>query len=250
MSMKKSASIRILAALFVGLTVLFGVVPFAGCYGVHAEVLRAQSADVTKPEGDKPSEPICTGSPCIAKAAIVGSIRPPLDRAIADFMMRAQEAHADAVMLIINSPGGEVGTSKHIFEILRASKVPTFCYVPKLAASGAFWILQGCTERVASPEALLMIHAPYATASEGMKLDIATLHQIASELEAEANIMAAQMAPRMKLTPAEMKERMLKGDWFMAGEAAIGNHAIDKLVDGSKTYLDEVTARFQRSAKK
>lgn len=169
-------------------------------------------------------------SPCIMKGALTGVIGGRIHEIISTVLLQAVKEGAVAAILLIDSPGGSFEVSAAIYETLRASPIPVYCFVPKLAASGAFWALQGCTERIAFPSAKLLAHHPSISPNPGMSFTAAELRIIIEELDTIAIVMETELAKRMKMPLDKLQNKLDKGDWVMTSTEALQNNAIDKVL--------------------
>ncbi len=102
---------------------------------------------------------------------------------IASWIMEANEdEQVSAIVLEINSPGGEVDGTAMLGEVIRQSKKPIIAFVAGMAASAAYWIASQCSEiimesktssEVGSIGVLAMhIDASQAYENEGYKITI------------------------------------------------------------------------------
>ncbi len=192
---------------------------------------------------DKPQK-LCTSDPCVVGITIDGTIMPPEDLQILVFLLQAQTEGAKAIVIHINSPGGSFPTSRRIFRILKNSSIPTYCVVNGLAASGAFYALQGCTERVAVKDAKLLAHHPaFMLKEDSPPLTKSILKELLAEIEKLSMLMISDLAPRMHMTVDALLSRLDQGDWVMTADEALKANAIDKIVPDVKTYIKEVMKR-------
>ena len=186
----------------------------------------------------------CEQHPCVPVGGIVGEIKGDVAVKTAAFLAQAQAAGADAVVLAIASPGGSFGTSRDLFDVIKASKVPVYCYVAGMAASGAFWALQACTERVVEPDAKLMTHQAYLTVSAPASFTRADLLAIAANIEAMNERMCGDIAARMGITLAALMERIGDQDWFLTVPQAVLLGAADRAwLTGIDGYVTDVKTR-------
>ena len=72
----------------------------------------------------------------------------------------------EALILEINSPGGDVWAGFEIFGMLQACRSDTEAHIISLAASAATTVMCGCDVVLASPVAQIMIHQPAAYVEE------------------------------------------------------------------------------------
>jgi membrane-bound serine protease (ClpP class) len=212
-------------------------------------VLFAPLATADKPS-NKSKPLLCEADkrPCVRGIAINGEA---IDRDIALFVsMKIQEAYeegADAVILIINTPGGEVNASRLIHITLTLSPIPVHCVTTTLAASGGFWALEGCYERAATKDAKLMIHEPAALASRPAKAR--ELEQMADDLREMAALMAKDIAPRMGMQPQAFLDKIAEDDWWMDAEEALKQGAIDLITPNLETYIHAVKSKYTKKVK-
>lgn len=196
-------------------------------------------------------EVLCVEHPCVPVAALMDKITETSAADTLRFMASATLAKADAVIILILSPGGSLPASRIIFETLQSSKIPSYCYVGALAASGAFWVLQACTERVAEPNARLLVHEGFVKFNGGEDeervLRRVDLLRIADTLDVMNKNMFAGIAPRMLMTPESLAARVADGDWVMSASEALTAHAIDRVVpDDPETYIKSVTESLRK----
>lgn len=185
---------------------------------------------------------ICDSTPCVAVGAIVGPITPSIAAHIVAYIQQAKKEKANAVVIGISSGGGDFTASRIIFDTIQESDIPVHCYVKNMAASGAFWILQGCAHRVAETTATLMVHSPYIRFSGDAKMRIKDLRNTALELEFLRLLMVTSIAPRMGMLPDAMLSRIENVDWFMTSYDALKYRAIDSIVplDSFDNYVEKV----------
>lgn len=211
-----------------------------------------QQSPVEPPPVAVPDAPavVPCGNPCVPVGAIVGVITPNMGPAWEGFLETAKKDHAVSIVLGIASPGGDFNTSEEIFNLIKESEIPVYCYVKKAAMSGAFWILQACTERIAESDARLMTHSPYMMTSDGQVLNRTVLTKLLSQLSMMESVMAESIASRMLMTPDELVKRLQAGDWFMSAPQAVAAHSLDRFVppgvQSFDAYIDSIKARAKR----
>jgi ATP-dependent protease ClpP protease subunit len=209
---------------------------------LSCSVSQAATPDASAAEGITYT---CIQQPCVLQGVIAGPIDDDIADEFAKMLDAARAAGANAFVLGIMSPGGNFHASFRIFQAIQKSKMPVHCYVRKMAASGAFWILQACTERVAEPDVTLMIHAPLVVTPGSVVLKRQDLVMILERLRLLETIMVGTIAPKMKLTPAALSDKLAQGDWFMNPVAAIAAHALDSIWSGAfSEYVRDVQKRM------
>jgi protease-4 len=78
----------------------------------------------------------------------------------------------DAIVFMINSPGGSVVASREMGRLIKEVEKPTVCWLGDVAASGAYWVASGCDEIVADPLTItgsIGVSASYLEFSELME---------------------------------------------------------------------------------
>lgn len=158
------------------------------------------------------------------------------DTAIDAFHL-ASNLTSNELRVHINSHGGLVNASEAIvtlFQALQGAGVRVRCLVDGTARSGAFWILQACGERLATPKSDLLIHEPFIMGSGQIILTMETLISMHDELQHDSEQMAALCAPRLGLTLIAFHEKIKNKPWTMTAQQGILNHALDSIYTGTK----------------
>jgi len=71
------------------------------------------------------------------------------------------------IILIINSPGGELLPALRLIDLMKTNKSQEVCQIENLAASGAALIAGACDDISATPAAIVMFHLPYHLGDNG-----------------------------------------------------------------------------------
>lgn len=79
---------------------------------------------------------------------------PSSDDVIAQIKAANERDDVKAIVLNINSPGGEVIASREVYEAVKSSEKPVVSYIRQMGASGAYYIAVGSDYIVSEPEAL------------------------------------------------------------------------------------------------
>lgn len=139
------------------------------------------------------------------------------------------------VRVVINSPGGNVSAAEgitNVFMFGRANGIKVRCMVDGEASSAAFWILEACGERMATPKSRFMAHSPYIVATGQIVLTIPLLEEFLEELIQDDRQLAAVVAPRLGMTPDSFRLKLraagIQG-WRFGAIEAISLHAIDSI---------------------
>jgi ATP-dependent protease ClpP protease subunit len=149
--------------------------------------------------------------------------------------MRSQrEAGAQALVIKIDSAGGEVEAGFKLINAIESLGIATYCVVDDKAYSMGFAILQACTVRLATLHATLMIHEARlgVVDSQGQPSEVLTAVAADDErnlgVQAVSRVMAQHCAARMKITLAEYLQKTA-GDWWMNGRDALAFGALDQV---------------------
>jgi membrane-bound serine protease (ClpP class) len=92
--------------------------------------------------------------PVVYEIAIDGGIDSPVARAVDRAVSDATQAHAAAVLVRLDTPGGLLSSMRSIIESIQASSVPVVCWVGppgSRAASAGTFILIGCPVAAMAP---------------------------------------------------------------------------------------------------
>lgn len=127
----------------------------------------------------------------------------------------------------INSPGGDVFDAMAIFNALQAHGSKIVTRIESLAASAASFIALAGKETQAYPNAMIMIHEPWAHAA-GSQFD---LREIADVLEKISGNMVDIYAANTKVGKREIKD-MLKAETWLTAKDALEKGFIGKIIDG------------------
>ena len=213
--------------------------------GVSAVVHAAPDGGVDAAPGE------CLDHPCAAIGTLKGEIDPSSALSLADFYNRAQKSKVDAAILVIDSPGGHFTSAGAMIRIIESAPFPTFCVVNGQAASAAFWLLQACKDRAATPSSLLMIHeaALYQEFGPCQKMTARQLEKHASELRAMDAVIARYVAPRMGLKMDFYVSKTQDSDWDMDVTAGLKFHAIDREILTVDAYLQYLASLPFKKAK-
>lgn len=143
---------------------------------------------------------------------------------LGEFLASQKQNGLKAVTIYINSPGGQVFAGMDMVRRMEDSGLQTRCVVDGLAASMAFYMLQGCDKREMTKRSILMAHEPSGTVGgPGWE------HENAARfLRALAHAMAEHCAARMKVSVDEYEQRISGGrEWYFSIKDALGFGAID-----------------------
>jgi ATP-dependent protease ClpP protease subunit len=79
-----------------------------------------------------------------------------------------KSSEEEEIILLINSPGGDLTASFELFKRVKNARAPILGVVEKEADSMAVFILQACRRRVANKEAVFILHSIRLTISDNI----------------------------------------------------------------------------------
>jgi ATP-dependent protease ClpP protease subunit len=149
--------------------------------------------------------------------------------------MRSQrDAGAQALVIKIDTAGGEVEAGFKLINAIASLGIATYCVVDDKAYSMGFAILQACTVRLATARSTLMIHEARLgmVDAQGEPGELATAVAADDQrnvgVRAVSHVMAQHCAARMKISLAEYLQKTA-GDWWMNGRDALAFGALDQV---------------------
>lgn len=144
-------------------------------------------------------------------------------------MQEAQAMKPHAIILEINSRGGEVDSGMRLIKSIEASPVPVHCLVDGNALSMGFAILQACHTRTATFRSALMTHeASINTSLQGPEKDY---RNFAEHLRVVTEGLSRHCSKRLSMTFEQYKDKIRNGqDWWMTPEEALKVDALDAIV--------------------
>lgn len=139
----------------------------------------------------------------------------------------ASNPNMTEIYMYINSNGGDVFSTNRMIENMMYYQDEGYnisCIASK-AISGAFAILQACTNRYITSSSILMQHQMKAQKSGSVE-NLNTHMDFINEL---SNNLMRYQAKRMNMTLDDFKDA-IKHDWWMVGESGIEHSAADYIV--------------------
>jgi len=141
--------------------------------------------------------------------------------------MAAPQNRPDAIVLDIDSGGGEFSAGFEIVKAIEHSPIPVICIVDGEAASMAFYILQSCDQRVMTRRSTLMWHG--VTLVGGNGVNMINLPGLQNRLEAMNEAALAHVSHRLNIPASEVAEKIKYRDWWMAATEALRVGAVDSV---------------------
>lgn len=148
-----------------------------------------------------------------------------------DELHERHERVPDAVLLEINSSGGDVGAGVRIGKAIEESPVKVVCLVDGEADSMAFWMLQSCDIRGMTKRSVLMAHQPAFTAMfiQGQEN---IWRNKAEALRVMNRVMAEHCSRKMTVSAATFEAKITGGlEWWFHWQDALDYHAVDFVAD-------------------
>jgi len=153
-----------------------------------------------------------------------------------DFARELDAITAPEILVMINSPGGDVFDGVAIYNALRAHPAKVTTRVDGLAASAASFIAQAGDHRIILSSGQMMIHDAW-----GLVIgDARDMREMADLLDRQSENIANIYAARSGKDKEHFRALMAEETWFN-DEESVENGLVDEVVDPSKTK-DSVAA--------
>ncbi len=141
----------------------------------------------------------------------------------------------DAVLMTINTPGGDVNSGWRIVHLIRNSPVPVHCLVDGQAASMGFVMLQACTTRGMTGESRLLAHQPYVRFPAETTLHINDIKSLLNAMVTMSEQLDVMCSARMGMTVEEYQAKTNSVDWWLSSISAMKNRAVDYVATDAAT---------------
>lgn len=177
---------------------------------------------------------------CFATSAHATTTYLKLEGAIDDESMdalvaavkEAPEDKGDAIVLEINSPGGEVDAGFKLVKAIERYHAKVVCIVDGEADSMASYIFVGCDVRAMTRRSVLMIHQP----SIGGRGQLNDIQNAVDWITALTSAMAEHYAARMRISAVELAAKVAGGrtlwmDWHAAQRWGAVDIVVDRVAD-------------------
>jgi ATP-dependent protease ClpP protease subunit len=138
----------------------------------------------------------------------------------------------EAMVLVLNTPGGNLTSGTTIVQQLQQLEVPLVCVADSRTFSMGFYILQAaCSVRLVTDRGALMIHEPHeatkVTLNEPTRWDY---ENQAEQLRVASLGWLRVCAQRMNMDPSFLGLRVRNVDWYMTADEALGANAVDAII--------------------
>jgi ATP-dependent protease ClpP protease subunit len=183
----------------------------------------------------------CTSHPCVFPYRFASGIHDPSVEAFRAFVEGVNEAHADAMMLEIDTKGGAVDAGHEMARTIELSEVPVICVADGEVESMGFYVLQSCDARFATKRTVFLIH-PVALALDEMSPVVRytpeKLTEMAERAAAYSTAYLEWCASKLKIGMPELKSHFVGGkDWYFDWHTAEKIGAVDKVLDYTPNKL-------------
>ena len=159
----------------------------------------------------------------------------------------ANRAGAEAIVLEINSPGGDVAAGIDGSRAIEMSKAPVVCVVDGDASSMGSYILQSCDVRMMTKRSIIMIHEPaFSGGVGGQPKDI---ENALNDLVALNKALTEQYAKKMNISAEDIRARIANGvSWYLNWDEAKYFKAVDQVVYSVEAVLDSYRSDLKAPA--
>jgi ATP-dependent protease ClpP protease subunit len=177
-------------------------------------------------------------APVVARIHLTGPISDQMAAAFEQALAGATEHAAVAVLIVIDSPGGEVDAGRRISRDIENSPVPVTCVVDGEADSMAFYVLQSCSVRAMTARSVLMTHEVVQLIVGPVLFTAEELENLVAATRAESEALFHHCSSRLRVSPAEYKRRTRRGRrWWMTAAEALRVGAVDEVLDSPNGAL-------------
>lgn len=231
--MLKPKSLHVLAILALILALLDATV-------IHQWVRRhpGGAPDAGAPAATVPTFKRPEGArPWIVDLRFQSDITPASVQDAAANLRTADAARPDAIVLEINTSGGQVGAGVDFARAIESVSTPLVCVVDGEASSMGYYVLQSCPMRIITRRSSLMIHEPFFPDGAEDAHTATELEQAAHNLRTTAATMLEHESRRMKVAKSVVAGRIADGKrWYLLADEAVRVGA----VDGVAASVEEV----------
>lgn len=147
----------------------------------------------------------------------------------------------DALVMVIDSPGGSVYYGREISKALESSGVTVYCVVDGMAASATMALLQSCNHRLMTRRSTLMLHKP-STTLDGF-VGSRELLSMLSRMEAMEQALGEQYCSRFRISIKACEDKYANGEWFLSWQEALSVGAVDGVTALPGAVLESLRAR-------
>lgn len=135
------------------------------------------------------------------------------------------------IILMINSPGGNLYETYAIIDAIQMSTTPVYTVAYSKAFSGAFLILIAGHKRYAMPHSFAMHHS----LSAGMGGDLIKIANAAKQYDALEKRSNELLLSVTKITKKQLSSKKAD-DWYMDVSEMLNNGVVDAVIENKQDY--------------
>lgn len=150
----------------------------------------------------------------------------PFDTGEITNLLRRSESNV--VILLINTPGGEVFSTMDLVKELENSDKSILCIVDGRIMSAGLLILPACDVRLSTDRSIFMGHNPYVQVSG--TATAAKLKSLHGSLIALGEAMAVQITSKSYMKKVEYQQKVDDTDWYFTPTESLTNGFIDAII--------------------
>lgn len=177
---------------------------------------------------------VCKKHPCAQGYRLAGKIDDDSAETFEGFMQAAEAAHADIILIELNTLGGSLRAAHEISRLIEHSPARVVCLVDGDAVSAGMYILASCDTRVMTKRSDLMVHQVALMSSEGSRVTESTVENQQGMMRVSTRQYLEWVVHRMKgvTYPSILARTANDREWWMDWQEALKIGAVDKVVDG------------------
>ncbi|MCA9897940.1 MAG: nodulation protein NfeD [Anaerolineales bacterium] len=186
-----------------------------------AALVHAQNSEVVVLEFDGP---------------VMGIMHTYFERGLAE----ASEANADAILIIIDTPGGDLGITNDIVQLFRASEIPIIMYIgPRGAqAASAGSVLTAAAHAAGmAPETVIGAASPIN--SDGSDIGETAFRKVVEDMKAMMRSLTERRGPEA----VALAEAMIEDARAVSAQEALDAGFIDVIADSPEELLAQLNGR-------
>ncbi len=176
---------------------------------------------------------------CVPKYRFSEEVSAESSKKVIKWIEAANKAHADELLIEINTPGGSVPDGFELARAIEESDAPVTCVADGNAESMGFYLLQACDHRAMTKRSKLMAHEP--ALGGGFSGQPNQWQGIANMMKAEADALAEHCQHRLKISLKEYHEKVDGSKmWFLTHNEAMKVAAVDEVVVSVRALHDRM----------
>lgn len=156
----------------------------------------------------------------------------------------ANESGVEAILMVVDSGGGDINAGYKLLRAIEGSQVPVYCVVDGEAASMASALLQVCKVRLITERSRIMIHQGFLQlGGDGASLHPDDLLNLSNSIHATNRGFITLIAHRLCMDPEALLARTAHGlEWWLASDEANAANAVDGVVPSVRALEEQLHA--------